>query len=48
MDLREIVLGGVDWIRLAQDRERRRAVVSAVMNFRILAPRSYLICEVRL
>jgi hypothetical protein len=38
MDLREIGLGGVDWIRLAQDRDRWRAVVSAVMN--VLAPRS--------
>jgi hypothetical protein len=36
MDLREIGLGGVDWIRLSQD----RAVVSAMMNLRILAPRS--------
>jgi hypothetical protein len=33
MDLREIGLGGVDWIRLAQDRDRWWAVVSAVMNF---------------
>jgi hypothetical protein len=40
MDLREIGLGGVDWIRMAQDRDRWRAVVSAVMNLRILAPRS--------
>jgi hypothetical protein len=39
MDLREIGLGHVDWIRLAQDRDRWRAVVSAVMNL-ILAPRS--------
>jgi hypothetical protein len=38
MDLREIGLGCVDWIRLAQD--RWRAVVSAVMNLRVLAPRS--------
>jgi hypothetical protein len=38
--LREIGLGGVDCIRLAQDRERWRAVVSAVMNLRVLAPRS--------
>jgi hypothetical protein len=37
MDLREIGLGGVDWIRLAQD---RRSVVSAVMSLRVLAPRS--------
>jgi hypothetical protein len=40
MDLREIGLGCVDWIRLAQDRDRRRAVVSAVMNIRVLTPRS--------
>jgi hypothetical protein len=41
MDLvREIGLGSVDWIRLAQDRDRWRAVVSAVMNLRVLAPRS--------
>jgi hypothetical protein len=39
-DLRQIGLGGVDWIRLAQDRDRWRAVVSAVMNLRVLAPRS--------
>jgi hypothetical protein len=40
MDLREIGLVGVDWILLAQDRDRWRAVVSAVMNLRVLAPRS--------
>jgi hypothetical protein len=40
LDLREIGLGGVDWIRLAQDRGRWRAVVSAVMNLWVLAPRS--------
>jgi hypothetical protein len=33
----------VDWIRLAQDRNRWRAVVSAVMNLRVLSPRSYLL-----
>jgi hypothetical protein len=38
MDLGEIGLGGVDWIQLAQDRDRWRAVVSAVMNLRVLAP----------
>jgi hypothetical protein len=32
IDLREIGLGVVDWIRLAQDRDWWRAVVSAVMN----------------
>jgi hypothetical protein len=40
MDLREIGLRGVDWIRLAQDRDRWWAVVSAVMNLRVFALRS--------
>jgi hypothetical protein len=40
MDLRETSLGSVDWIRLAQDRDRWWAVVNAVINFRVLAPRS--------
>jgi hypothetical protein len=40
MVLRETGLGGVDWIRLAQDRDRWRAVVSAVMNLVVIAPRS--------
>jgi hypothetical protein len=40
MDLGEIGLGDVAWIRLSQDRDRWRAVVSAVMNLRVLAPRS--------
>jgi hypothetical protein len=40
MDLRETGLGGCGWIRLAQERDRWRAVVSAVMNLRVLAPRS--------
>jgi hypothetical protein len=40
MNLREIGLRGVDWIRLSQDKYRWRAVVSAVMNLRVLAPRS--------
>jgi hypothetical protein len=42
MDLREIGLGGgcVDWIQLSQDSDRWRAVVSAVMNLRVLPPRS--------
>jgi hypothetical protein len=37
MDLTETGLGGVNWIRLAQDRDRWRAVVSAVMDLRVLA-----------
>jgi hypothetical protein len=40
MDLREIGWGSVEWIQLAQDRDRWRAVVNTVMNPRVLAPRS--------
>jgi hypothetical protein len=40
MDLKEIGLGCVDWIRLAQDRDRWRALVNTVMNLRVLTPRS--------
>jgi hypothetical protein len=40
IDLRESGWGGVEWIHLAQDRDRWRAVVSAVMNLRVLAPQS--------
>jgi hypothetical protein len=40
MDFRENGLGGVDWIQLAQERDRWQVVVSAVMNLRVLAPRS--------
>jgi hypothetical protein len=40
MDLRDIGWGSVDWIQLAQDRDRWRALVTTVMNLRVLAPRS--------
>jgi hypothetical protein len=40
MDLREIGWGSVDWIQLAQNRDRWRAVVNTAMNLRVLAPRS--------
>ena len=35
MDLEEVGRGCGDWMELAQDRDRWRALVSTVMNFRI-------------
>jgi hypothetical protein len=35
MDLREIGFGDVDWIHLAQDRDRWWALVNTVMNLRV-------------
>jgi len=35
MDLQEVGCGYMDWIGLAQDKDRRRTLVSAVMNLRV-------------
>ena len=35
MELREVGCGCLDWLELAQDRYRWRALVSAVMNLRV-------------
>jgi hypothetical protein len=35
MDLQEMGCGSIDWIQLAQDRDRWRALMNAVMNLRV-------------
>jgi hypothetical protein len=35
MDLREVEWWGLDWIDLAQDRDRWRDLVTAVMNLQV-------------
>jgi hypothetical protein len=35
MELQEVELGGMDWIGLAQDRDRWLALVNAVMKLRV-------------
>jgi hypothetical protein len=43
MDLRETGWGTVDWIQLAQDMDRWRALVNTVMNLLVVAPWSWLL-----
>jgi hypothetical protein len=43
MDFRDIDWGSAEWIQLAQDRDQWWALVTTVMNLRVLEPRSYLV-----
>ena len=35
MDLQKVGCGGMDWIKLAEDRDRRQGLANAVMNLRV-------------
>jgi hypothetical protein len=35
MNLQEMEWGGMDWIALAQDRDRWRALINAAINLRV-------------
>jgi hypothetical protein len=35
MDVQAVGCGGMDWIELAKDKDRGRALVNAVMNIRV-------------
>jgi hypothetical protein len=44
IDLREIGWDDIDWIDLAQDRDKRRALVNTVMKFRVQKNAGKFLC----
>ena len=45
MDPQEVGWGGIDWIALAQNRDRWRVLVNAVMNVKPQTPLAFMACD---
>ena len=43
MDLQDVGCGGMDWIELVRDRDRWRALLTVVMNLRVLKNAGYFL-----
>jgi hypothetical protein len=45
MDLKEIGWGSIEWIKLAEDKDRWQALVNTVMNLWVLAPQNEFVSK---